>query len=63
MNLKAYPARYHKNIKRLCNMLCTQPETAYAMMLLTATLSDLRPDDEQVVTMILNDCGVNLETA
>ena len=63
MNLKAYPARYHKNIKKLCSMLCTEPCTAFAMMLLTATLSDLRPDDEQVVTMILNDCGVELETA
>ena len=30
---------------------------AYAMLLLTAALMDLHPDDDEVVAMILQDCG------
>ena len=33
------------------------------MMLLTATLMDLRPEDESVVDMILSDCGISPECA
>ena len=38
-------------------------ETAYSMILMTAALMDLRPDDDQVVDMILEDCGIFPETA
>ena len=61
MDLKKYPSKCHKNIRTLCTVLCTDAETAYAMMLLTATLADLYPDDKQVVGMILDDCKVGAD--
>lgn len=53
-----YPARCRKNIRRIMNEVGTAPETAYAMMLMTATLMDLRPDDDEVVHIIMKDCGL-----
>ena len=55
-----FPARYRKNIKRLMDMLTTDAETAFAMMVMTATLMDLNPDDDEVVEMILTDCNVEV---
>lgn len=55
-----FPKRYSKNIKRLMDMLTTDAETAFAMMVMTATLMDLNPDDEEVVDMILTDCNVEV---
>ena len=63
MKLNMYPRRYRKNIERIVSAIGTSPETAYAMMLLTATLMDLRPDDDTVVDMILEDCGISPECA
>lgn len=53
-----YPKRYRKSIRRLVGEIGTSVETAYAMMLMTATLMDLKPDDERVVHIILQDCGI-----
>lgn len=36
-------------------------EIAYAQMLMTALLMDLHPEDEEVVHMILEDCGVEVD--
>ena len=55
-----FPERYRKNIRRLMNMLTTDAETAFAMMVMTATLMDLNPDDDEVVEMILTDCNVEV---
>lgn len=33
-------------------------ETAYAAMLMTALLMDMRPEDDEVLHMILQDCGI-----
>lgn len=63
LNLNAYPKRYHKSIARIINEIGASPETAYAMMLMTAMLMDLEPEDEKVVHMILVDCGVEDEVA
>lgn len=63
LNLNGYPKRYHKAINRIINEIGTSPETAYAMMLMTAMLMDLEPEDEKVVHMILVDCGVEDEVA
>ena len=60
MDLKEYPRKCHRNIRRLCTVLCTDAETAYAMILLTAVLADLHPEDEQVVGMIMDDCNVEV---
>ena len=53
-----YPKKCRKNILLLMNEIGVGPETAYAMMLMTATLMDLRPEDDKVLHMILQDCGV-----
>lgn len=58
-----YPRRYKKNVERIVNAIGASPDTAFAMMLLTATLMDLRPDDEAVVDIILADCGISPECA
>ena len=50
------------NIKRLMDMLNTEAQTAYAMMLLTASLADLDPSDPEVLLMILDDCRVEVNT-
>lgn len=54
----AYPRRCRHSIRRLMNEIGTSPETAYAMMLMTAMLMDLPVDDKQVVHIILQDCGI-----
>lgn len=58
-----YPKKCRKNITRLREAIGTPPETAYAMMLLTATLMDLNPYDDEVADMILEDCGISPDAA
>lgn len=53
-----YPKRCRKSIHRIMDEIGAGPETAYAMMLMTATLMDLRPEDDEVLHMILQDCGI-----
>ena len=55
--MDAYPERCRRNILALMEKLHTDAETAYAMMLMTAALMDLRTDDSEVTEMILKDCG------
>ena len=54
-----YPECCRKNIRRIVDVIGVSVETAYAMMLMTATLMDLRPGDETVANMIMEDCGVD----
>lgn len=58
MRMTMYPKRYRKSIETLVENVGMSIETAYAMMLMTAALMDLQPDDEQVVHIILQDCGI-----
>jgi len=53
-----YPKHCRKNIQRLVSEIGMSVETAYAMMLMTATLMDLNPGDDEVAHMILQDCGI-----
>ena len=53
-----YPRKCRKNIHTIVSQVGTSEETAYAMMLMTATLMDLRPEDDEVLHMILQDCGI-----
>ena len=55
-----YPKRCRKNILLLMDEVGIGPETAYAMMLMTAMLMDLQPEDDEVVNIILKDCGVEV---
>lgn len=54
----SFPKKCRKNILVLMNEIGTSAETAYAMMLMTATLMDLNPEDDEVLHMILQDCGI-----
>lgn len=58
-----YPKKCRKNIKRIVDAVGASVETAYAMMLLTATLMDMCPEDEAVADMILEDCGISPDCA
>ena len=62
-SMTMYPKICRKNIARLQDAIGTPPETAYAMMLLTAALMDLNPYDEEVADIILEDCGISPDAA
>ena len=53
-----YPKNCRRSIRILSHEIGVSMETAYAMMLMTALLMDLRPDDDEVLETILEDCGV-----
>lgn len=53
-----YPKHCRKSLHILMDQIGVSIETAYAMMLMTASLMDLRPEDDEVVNMILKDCGL-----
>ena len=55
-----YPKHCRKSIRTLVGEIGMSAETAYAMILLTAALMDLEPEDEDVVDIILKDCGVGV---
>ena len=61
--LLSYPKICRKNIRRIESAVGASPETAYAMMLMTALLMDLHPEDEQVADIILEDCGLSPDAA
>lgn len=56
--LRMYPARCRKGIEILRNEIGVDEDVAWKMMLMTATLMDLRPEDDAVVDIILADCGI-----
>ena len=56
-----YPEICRDNIQILGEEIGINPETAYAMMLMTATLMDLNPWDRKVAEMILKDCKAELQ--
>ena len=56
-----YPRKCRKNIHTIVIQVGASEETAYAMMLMTALLMDLRPEDDKVLHIILQDCGIEDE--
>lgn len=58
-----YPKVCRRSMRILMNEIGVSPETAYAMMLMTAMLMDLRPEDKEVLETILEDCGVSPDVA
>jgi len=63
MNVIMYPKRCRRSIQILTENVGMSVETAYAMMLMTAALMDLRPEDDEVLEMILADCGMESDIA
>ena len=56
MKERRYPEPCMKNIDKIICNVKTDEETAYTMILLTATLMDLCPGDPKVAEIILDDC-------
>lgn len=55
-----YPRQCRQSLRTIMNEVGVSVEIAYAMMLMTATLMDLKPEDSEVVDMILADCGIEV---
>ena len=55
-----YPKKCRTGIRTLVGEVGMSVEIAYAMMLMTATLMDLKPEDDEVIHIILQDCGVEV---
>lgn len=53
-----YPVPCRAALRRLRNEIGVDEDVAYKMLLMTAALMDLRPEDDRVVRMILADCGI-----
>ncbi len=53
-----YPKSCRKNLKRLASATGISIEIIYSMMLMTAALMDLHPEDDEVADIILEDCGI-----
>lgn len=56
-DIKNYPERYRKNMRTVMSAIQTDAETTMTVMLMTAALMDLNPDDPKVAEIILDDCG------
>ncbi len=56
MNRPAYMVACQENIDSIISEIPTNDEIAYAMILMTAALMDLKPDDPKVAKIILDDC-------
>lgn len=53
-----YPKNCKRSVRRIMSAVGMSEETAYSMILMTAALMDLHPDDPQVVDLVLEDCGI-----
>lgn len=58
-----YPRKCRKGIRLLTDTVGMSADTAYGMMLMTAALMDMRPEDDRVCEMILADCGFETDIA
>ena len=56
-----YPQKCRKSIRRLTDEIGMSSEVAYDQILIIAALMDLKPEDDAVVHMILQDCGLEVE--
>ena len=56
---ETYPKESRKPISILMNRLGVDEETAYAMLLMASLMTDLSPNDDRVIEIILKDCHVD----
>lgn len=56
LTVEGYPKSCQENMRTILREVHADPQTAYAMMLMTASLMDLSPSDPKVAEMILDDC-------
>ena len=55
--MELYPKRCSRNVRLVATELMVDAETAYAMLLLEATLMDLKPEDPETADMVIADAG------
>ena len=53
-----YPNNCKRSVRRLISAVGMSEEIAYSMILMTAALMDLHPEDPEVVDIVLADCGI-----
>ena len=53
--MQPYPQKCSRNVRTVMCELMVDAETAYAMLLMTATLMDLRPEDPETAEMVIAD--------
>lgn len=58
MDARFYPAPCRASIRKITKAIGVNVETAYSMIRMTAALMDLRPEDDDVVRIIFQDCGI-----
>ena len=56
-----FPKKCRMAIHILMDRIGMSADIAYHSLLMAAALHDLRPEDEQTVQIILQDCGVEVE--
>lgn len=54
--IDSYPEKYRQNIRTVMQAVRTDAETTMTVMLMTAALMDLNPEDPKVAEIILDDC-------
>lgn len=54
--IESYPEKYRKNMRIVMDAIDTDAETTMTVMLMTAALMDLNPEDPKVAEIILDDC-------
>ena len=59
--VNVYPRECRRSIRVITELTNAGPETAYAMLLMTALLMDMRPESGDVLRMVLEDCGIEEE--
>lgn len=57
MTKLTYPEGSRESIQRLMRETGASAEEAYAMMLMASILTDLSPEDDEVIALIIRDCG------
>ena len=57
MTKLTYPENSKGSIQRLMRETGASAEEAYAMMLMASILTDLSPNDDEVIALIIRDCG------
>lgn len=58
--MKMYAKKCKDGIKTLMEEVGMDVGTAYFAILTVSTLMDLHPEDEEVIHIILRDCGVEV---
>lgn len=54
--VESFPEQYRPNIRTVMDAIDTDAETTMTVMLMTAALLGLKPEDPKLAEIILDDC-------